>query len=119
MSRVSQKTFQKPSAVTKGGHDIIFLSDLRLNSNKHKSAIHDIEKRLCFKGYRFYHNSTSNRGVGILVSTKISANFEICYKDLDQNILLLRMAMGNQITLIGAVYGPIKDEKEFFNLLEN
>jgi exonuclease III len=112
VSRVSQKTFQKLTAITKGGHDIIFLSDLRLNSNKQKSAVHDIEKRLSFKGYRFFHNSTSNsRGVGILVSTKINANLEICYTDLEQNIILLKMTVGNQIILIVAVYGPNNDER--------
>ncbi len=118
-SRPSQKTSQKIRAIVKGEHDITFLSDVRLNSCKQKSAVHDIEKKLSFLGYKFYHNSSgSSRGVGILISTKINAVVSVIHSDLDGNILLLKLCIGDINICIGAIYGPNNDDKNFLNIIE-
>jgi hypothetical protein len=65
--------------VTKRRCDIIFLSDLRLNSSLQKSGVHDVEKQFQLQGYKLFHNSVSSvRGVGILVHKNIrDGNFII------------------------------------------
>jgi hypothetical protein len=64
----NKKTSLKINAILKKKCDVVFLSDVRLNSNIQKHAVFDIEKRFSMAGYDFYHNSTfSSRGVGILI----------------------------------------------------
>ena len=61
-------TTQKILSICSLKRDFIFLSDLRINSTKQHSAVHDLEKTFLFNGYNFVHNSkTSLRGVGILI----------------------------------------------------
>jgi len=63
-------TVQKILAICSLKTDIIFLSDLRLNSTKQISAVHVLEKHFFFNGYKLYHNSNlPSRGVGILVKS--------------------------------------------------
>ncbi len=57
ISKPSKKTHSKLISVTRSGADIVFLSDTRLNSDKQIAGINDIEKKLKFLGYSFYHNS--------------------------------------------------------------
>ena len=65
-------TLQKVLGICSLKSDIIFLSDLRLNSSKQSSAVHDLEKLFFFNGYKFYHNSVvASRGVGILIKKTI------------------------------------------------
>jgi hypothetical protein len=65
-------TSSKILAITKRKCDIIFVCDVRLNSEKQKSAVHDIQKQFFLRGYKFFHNSrTSSRGVGILIHKNI------------------------------------------------
>jgi hypothetical protein len=45
ISTKNGKTLKKILAMVKGGEDVIFLSDLRLNSELQKHAIHDLEKK--------------------------------------------------------------------------
>jgi hypothetical protein len=72
-------TEQKILAITNSGADIIFLSDLRLNSYKQIDACKDIAKKFFLRGYKLLHNSvTSSRGVGILINRKVSENIVIC-----------------------------------------
>ena len=113
-------TLQKIIAVCSLKSDFIFLSDLRLNSLKQISAIHDLEKHFFFNGYKFYHNSVApSRGVGILIKKYICDNgLEIldCLRDIECNYLILKIKyMGKNLTL-ASVYGPNHDnELEFFN----
>ena len=59
-------------SIVRNKDDIIFLSDTRLNSINQISGLNDLEKKLAFFGYNFYHNSRrSSRGVGILISRKL------------------------------------------------
>jgi hypothetical protein len=68
VSTKSDKTVKKILALVKGGEDIVFLSDLKLNSESQTHAIHDIEKKLFNLNFKLIYNSTtSSRGVGILI----------------------------------------------------
>jgi hypothetical protein len=71
ISTKNEITCQKILAITKKCCDVIFLSDLRLNSSLQKSAVHDIEKKFLLQGYKLFHNSVSSiRGVGIHTSSQ-------------------------------------------------
>jgi exonuclease III len=68
ISTKTDKTLKKILAIVKKGEDIIFLSDLRLNSDAQVHAVHDLEKKVNNLGYTLKHNSkNSSRGVGILI----------------------------------------------------
>ena len=53
ISTKNQKTGTKIHALLKGGEDFIFLSDIRLNSNKQNYAVHDLEKNSYQKAITF------------------------------------------------------------------
>ena len=111
-------TIQKILAIVSVKTDVIFLSDLRLNSIKQKSAIHDLEKKFFLHGYKFIHNScTSIRGVGILLHKKIvDSEFAVLnsVSNGDGNFLLLHVELNRQKFLLCSVYGPNKDTELTF-----
>jgi hypothetical protein len=101
-------TEQKILAITKSCNDIVFLSDLRLNSLKQITACKEITKRFYFNGYKFIHNSpTSARGVGILIKKTAMEKLTIMntVRDLEGNYLLIDIEHKNQRFSFGAVYG--------------
>jgi exonuclease III len=119
VSRPSKKTYCKIAVVTRGGSDVVFLSDTRLNSNKQTSALHDIDKKFKFLGYNFFHNSTTNsRGTAMLVSTRLDCVAVDEYRDAACNILLKKFSFGGVTITLGSIYGPNNDDKDFFSLLE-
>jgi exonuclease III len=110
-----KKTSKKIFSITREKDEIIFLSDIRLNSSKQVSATLDIGKRFGFRGYNFIHNSTTNsRGVGILISNKLNVSIHNTFKDIDGNILLLDISIGGNRITLGSIYGPNADNEEFF-----
>jgi len=121
ISTKNEITVQKLLGVCKLGTDFIFLSDMRLNSSKQVSAVHDLDKKLFLKGYKLYHNSgTSLRGVGIMVSKKYSeSGFSVLeeIKSDDNNILCMHVEINGQKILLVSVYGPNKDTE--INFYEN
>ena len=85
-------TEQKILAIVKGGNDIIFLSDLRLNSRIQHVACSELIKTFYLHGYKFIHNSTiSSRGVGILINRKVLDNIIVhsINRDVNCNYVLL------------------------------
>jgi exonuclease III len=102
-------------AVTKRRCDIIFLIDIRLNSEKQKSAVHDIEKKLFLLGYKMYANAKhSSRGVGILIHKNIKNEKFVIHNektDLEGNYILLDVTIHGKRYTIGAVYGPNYDDQ--------
>ena len=121
-------TVQKVLAICNLKSDFIFLSDIRLNSSKQISAVHDLEKQFFLNGYKFIHNSvTSLRGVGILINRKIiNGSFKILntLKSDDGNILCLHVEFNGIKFLLCAVYGPNLDADIVFyenlsNMLRN
>ena len=100
-------------AVTKGGQDIIFLSDLRLHSLKQIQACKEISKRFYFMGYKFIHNSpTSARGVGILVKRNLLDKFNIVntIRDREGNYILIDVDYHNNRYTFGSIYGANTNE---------
>jgi exonuclease III len=116
ISTLCKKTSRKIISVTRERDDVIFLSDIRLNSNKQTAAVLDITKRFSFRGYNFIHNSANNsRGVGILISNKVPYTIHNKYCDLDCNIILLDITIRTTRMTIGSVYGPNNNSADFFN----
>jgi hypothetical protein len=124
ISTKNDLTTQKIIAICNLKSDFIFLSDLRLNSTKQISAVHDLEKKLFLQGYKLYHNSfNSLRGVGILIKKTFTDNdftiLETISSD-DGNAFCMHVEIKNQKIIICSVYGPNRDtEMGFFLNLKN
>ncbi len=106
-------TEQKILPVTKYGSDVIFLSDLRLNSYKQIEACKDLNKMFYLLGYKFIHNSTtSNRGVGILVKREFLEGFKIIntVRDSENNFILIDVDYNGIRFTAGSVYGANTNE---------
>jgi hypothetical protein len=73
---------------------MILLSDLRLCSKKNADDISKTFSCNKINAYNFFHNSTKNkRGVGILISSKLDYTCLEEYRDIDENILALKISM--------------------------
>jgi exonuclease III len=113
-------TKEKIYAITKEKTDVILICDLKLNSDVHKAAVHDVKKYFMLNGYKLYHHSTKRtRGVGILISRKLAHTIVNVHKDPDCNILLLEIEILSQRLFIGLIYGPNNNDPSFFNNLKN
>jgi len=124
ISTKNEITLQKIIAVCNLDTDFIFLSDLRLNSEKQISAVNDLDKRLFLKGYKLIHNSTNSlRGVGILIKKKFSdEGFKIVNieRSADCNIICAHVEISGQSLVLCSIYGPNKDtEINFYEELKN
>jgi exonuclease III len=116
ISTKSDKTLKKILAVVKGGEDIIFLSDVKMNSSIQIHAVHDVEKKFNNLGYEFFHNSTtSTRGVGILIKKNKFKSVVAKTHDVNNNFLLLKVELEHGICLLGSVYGPNENDMVFFD----
>jgi exonuclease III len=105
-------------ALLKDKEEIIFLSDIKLNSDKQTHAIHDLEKQFFSNGYKLYYNSKSSSiGVGILISNYLSINITDTKVDNLGNYLLLKVHQKDLI--LGSVYGPNDNNLAFFTELES
>jgi hypothetical protein len=108
---------KKIAALLSLSASIIFLSDTRLNSEKNIDA-GNLFKNSSNDAYTLYHNSVySKRGVGILVSKKITYTLIDEYKDPVGNILGLVISIDEQKILLVAVYGPNNNDVRFFENL--
>ncbi len=103
--------------------DIIFLSDIRLCNKSGVSDFAFANKIFAtnpYGSYTFMHNSrTNSRGVGILI--KKSINF-VCLgeeRDDGDNYLLVKAAINGQTVIFGSIYGPNRNDPDFFVRLGN
>jgi exonuclease III len=88
-------------------------------SIKQSAALHDLEKKFLLKGYKFIYNSkSSSRGVGILLKSSLVYIIHNTLHDFDDNYLLLDISIDNYRFVLGSVYGPNRDELEFFDNLK-
>jgi exonuclease III len=117
----NQNHLLKVYGVTSLKTDIILLSDIRLCNQSGASNASELVNSFRINphcSYKFFHNSHSNkRGVGILI--KHSINFSVLAeeRDLDDNILCLKLDIeGNEI-VICSVYGPNNNNPAFFDTL--
>jgi exonuclease III len=119
VSKKSDKTLKKILALVKNREDVIFLSDIKLNSGENTHAAHDIEKKFFNVGYKFLHNSSkSSRGVGILIKNELKWIVMDEKKDENCNYLLTKINTGAAFWVFGAVYGPNGNDMDFFTDLE-
>jgi len=117
-------TQKKVIAVASLKSDIVFLSDIRLNSTKQISAKHDLEKKFFLSGYKLFHNSSlPSRGVGILIKNSLlESKFEVLdlQQTADCNALVMKVKVKGKNLLLVSIYGPNHDtEVVFFENLTN
>ena len=90
ISTKNDKMDHKLYSIVKNKDEVIFLSDIRLNSANQISGLNDLKKKLSFLGYNLHFNSgRSSRGVGILISRKLKYTVLREFGDEEDNILLL------------------------------
>jgi exonuclease III len=103
------KQSRKVAAILALQTTIIFLSDIRLNTD-------NVTFNNVFSPrYEMYHNATSNkRGVGILISQSLQYTVIQEIKDANNNILILRLNVCGSEIIVASIYGPNSNDKAFF-----
>jgi exonuclease III len=120
ISTVCNKQLTKIIAIIALCTDIIFLSDLRLNSNDEQ--VEKIRKLFLYSSHNqydsFFHLTKNNRGVGILISRKIYYTVSKTYKDEAENILGMKIEIDGFPLRIFSIYGPNHDNKDFYDRID-
>jgi len=108
----------KMAALTCTGSDIVFLCDIRLSD---PSCIVKVKNSLISNpanGYNFYFNSTKNsRGVGILISCKLDIEILNEFRDIEENILGMKVRINGKTVLLVSIYGPNGTDGVFYDNL--
>ena len=123
MSSISSSHHKlKLYGITKLRSDFIFMSDIRLGSKSiGGNSIAVLEKSFLVNPYGAYvlycNSSKSSRGVGILIKKSLTFSVLAEARDLDENILGLRISIsGTELVLI-SIYGPNSIDNNFFKQL--
>jgi exonuclease III len=75
-----------------------------------------LEKKFFQRGYEIKHKSEkASRGVGILWKRGLGVNVVSQYSDSKDNFLFLKIKLRGVQILLGSIYGPNKNENEFFD----
>jgi exonuclease III len=78
-----------------------------------------VEKKLNNLNYVLFHNSKgSSRGVGILIKKDIFIQNLETVTDQNNNFILIKASLQHGVVLLGAVYGPNENDRNFFTDLE-
>ena len=94
--------------------EFIFLSDIRLNG-RHRQ----MEDSFRLK-YRMIHNSSQNRrGVAILIRNDVQCSILEEVRDLQENVLCMRVELSGREIILGSVYGPNINDLSFYDFLHN
>ena len=111
MSSISSSHHKlKLYGITKLRSDFIFMSDIRLGSKSiGGNSIAVLEKSFLVNPYGAYvlycNSSNSSRGVGILIKKSLTFSVLAEARDLDENILGLRISIsGTELVLISIQY---------------
>jgi exonuclease III len=113
ISTTCPKQGMKIAAILALQTSIIFLSDLRLNTDNIGFS------NLFSPKYNMHHNSKVNkRGVGILISNNLQYSILREFKDEKCNILGLKTNLCGSEVLLISIYGPNTDDKGFYNFLK-
>jgi hypothetical protein len=107
--------------ITKLKTDVIFLSDIRLSNRSSVTDTASVSRNFLvnpYCSYKFFYNSSLNkRGVGILIKNSIPISDIQCRKDPEENFLLLRLAIKGKTLILGSIYGPNNNDRNFFSRL--
>jgi exonuclease III len=103
----------KVAAILSLQASIIFLSDVRLNSDVLPP------ENLFAPTYDMYYNSTKNkRGVCILIKSNLNYSIAGQFRDINNNILALTISIDNVTFVVVSVYGPNTNDNTFFRDLK-
>jgi exonuclease III len=67
----------------------------------------------------YFHSSSNKRGVAMFVKKSLEFVPISMFKDLDENLLLIKFAKEGVSFVLGSVYGPNQTDRTFFNNLSN
>ncbi len=124
-----RKSYTPPAArirvkiygITKLKTNIIFLSDIRLSNKSGVTDTASVSRNFLvnpYCSYKFFYNSSLNkRGVGILIKNSIPISDVLCIKDPEENFLLLRLVIKGKTLILGSIYGPNNNDRNFFSHL--
>jgi exonuclease III len=108
------KQTKKIAAILALQTTFIFLSDLRLNTDNIGF------NNLFSPRYDMMHNSTTNkRGVGILIARSLAYTITQSYSGNKNNVLALRLRLGDSDVILISIYGPNNNDKDFFLFIRN
>jgi len=110
VSSLAKNTHLKVTNICNNKTDIIFLSDTRIGDKGNRL------EHLFKMQYKLISNSKmSKRGVCILIKNNINITVDEEFRDVNENILLIKIMHGGNTLILGSVYGPNTDDKTFFN----
>jgi exonuclease III len=106
------KQSKKITAILSLQATIIFLSDIRLNTeaigfNNLFSPRYDM----------IHHSKKSKRGVGILISRTLQYTVLKEYRDTNNNVLAVKLNTCDTNIILISVYGPNNNDFEFFSFI--
>jgi exonuclease III len=114
MSTCCPKQSKKIAAILALNTTIIFLSDLRLNTESLGF------NNLFSPRFTMFHNSTTNRrGVGILISNNLQYTVNAEIRDIANNVIALSITVCEIDLLLISVYGPNDNKKDFYLFLHS
>jgi exonuclease III len=103
------KQLKKVAAILALQTTFVFLSDIRLNLGINSQC------DLFNPRYKMLHNSTSSkRGVAILISSQLHYNILYEFRDNNNNMLGVRISIGDCEVLLISIYGPNTNDLSFF-----
>jgi len=114
------KLKKKLKLITDVGTNVIFLSEVWMNTVKNPQNANTVGDIVSGAGYQLVYNSTQAcRGVAILIKEGIGLRVRRVIRDDGENMLLLVVESHGIACLIGAVYGPNKEDKDFYTNLRD
>jgi exonuclease III len=118
VSTCCEKQLKKVTTITDYGTSFVFLSDLRLNNTANLNDLNNSFLLNPGNKYEFIHNSSlSKRGVGILINKNLTYSIDETFKDVQENILGIRIKIMDCELWLISIYGPNNNDREFFTTL--
>ena len=114
----------KCSAILNQNADVIFVQDLRLNTNKNQNREDKFRDTLLKNNSSrkpiqcFLHSPNSARGVGIIINSNHVLNATVVHKDDIGNAIIVRATLRWGLTYLVCVYGPNSNDIKFYRMLE-
>jgi exonuclease III len=111
----------KISSIASLNYDIILLCDLRMGEIGNRTSEFKVKSALLktnLSKYDCYFHSTLNRrGVAMLIAKKLNMKELAQYKDLNENILIIKFEKDGGELCLGSVYGPNSTDRDFYNFI--
>uniref|UniRef100_A0A3Q3A9K4 exodeoxyribonuclease III n=1 Tax=Kryptolebias marmoratus TaxID=37003 RepID=A0A3Q3A9K4_KRYMA len=102
------------NSLKKDGTQVAFLQETHLTDEEHKKYLREWVGQAHFSSY-----STNKRGVIILIHKNLPFTALDTFKDTEGRIILIKGTLYGESFLLGSVYSPNVNDKDFFAVLLN